>query len=481
LPAAEVFIECGSEILNADGDIDPAQSGTPEYCGEVVTDEDLCKITLTYDDQPLSSCGNGTKVLRTWTILNWCNLSSTSPTLTQLIVVEDTTGPVIDASAFTINADADCEGSISLSDLGVTDACSAVTAVRLEYTTGSTYAGTSTTNIFDLFAGDVVDGLPLGATNATITATDECGQSTELDVVLTVVDNNAPTAICDDQLNISLNSDGTARLLAEDFDEGSNDNCSDVSVAIRSLGSVGGGFGDFADFTCADLGTVRVELEVTDAAGNTNICWADLLVEDPIGPSIVAKPDVTITCDEALNADNVFGEPDATDNCGASVEAGDIITVDLPNCGQLLTQTWTATDGSDKSDDASASQSVTVVHVSDFIVQFPADQEFSDCALEDIPGPNITEDDCEQIGISVEDRVFVQVEDACYKIERTYTIINHCIVDDPSAAGFTDLGTPLPVPNTFRDDDGYFQYTQIIKVTDTEAPSISFTAPRRNI
>jgi len=147
-----------------------------------------------------------------------------------------------------------------------------------------------------------------------------------------------------------------------------------------------------------------------------------------------------------------------------------------------LTQSFTATDGSDKSDDASDSQTVTIVHVSDFIVQFPADQVINDCtllddALQGIAGPIVTEDDCEQIGISVEDRVFVQVDDACYKIERTYTIINHCIVDDPSAAGFTDLGTPLPVPNTFRDDDGYFQYTQIIKVQDEEAPTITFTAP----
>ena len=477
LPETEVNIECGTEVLNAEGEVDPSQAGSPEFCCDQVTSEDLCKLSLSYEDDILESCGNSYKVLRTWQILNWCSPTNAPTELTQLIVVGDTTGPAIDASAFTIDADANCEGSLSLADLAITDACSAVTAVRIEYTTGSTYAGTSSTNIFNLFAGDMVTGLPLGTTNATITATDECGQSTDLNVVLTVVDNNVPTAICDDQLNISLNSNGTARLFATDFDEGSNDNCSDVSVAIRSLGSVGGGFGEFADFSCADLGTVRVELEVTDAAGNTNICWADLLVEDPVGPTIECKPDVTITCDEALNAASVFTAPEATDNCGAAIEEGDIITVELPNCGQLLTQTFTATDGSDKSNDASCSQSVTIVHVSDFIVQFPADQIFTDCALEDIPEPIITEDDCENIGISTEDRIFVQVEDACYKIERTYTIINHCIVDDPSAAGFTDLGTPLPVPNTFRDDDGYFQYTQIIKVIDSEAPSITFTAP----
>jgi len=142
-----------------------------------------------------------------------------------------------------------------------------------------------------------------------------------------------------------------------------------------------------------------------------------------------------------------------------------------------LTRTYTASDASVKSNDETCTQSVTVMHVSDFIVQFPADEIFTNCALEDIPGPVITEDDCEHIAISTEDRVFVQVEDACYKIERTYTIINHCIVENSSAGGFTDLGTPLPVPNTFRDDDGYFQYTQVIKVLDAEAPTITFTVP----
>ena len=81
------------------------------------------------------------------------------------------------------------------------------------------------------------------------------------------------------------------------------------------------------------------------------------------------------------------------------------------------------------------------------------------------------------ISISFEDRIFTQVQDACYLIERTYTIINQCIVDNPSAGGFTDLGTPLPIPNTFRDDDGFFQFTQIITVEDTQAPILSFTAP----
>ena len=470
LPSTDVTIECGTEQLDADGNIDPAQSGFPEFCCDQVVNEDLCQLTLSFEDDVIPSCGNSTKILRTWSILNWCTPTNTPTQLTQLIVVGDTTPPMIDASGLSaISAGADCTGTLSLADLPVTDGCSEITALRIEYTTGSTYAGTSQTFITDLLAGETLSGLPMGTTSATITATDECANTATVDVDLNVVDNTAPTAICDDGLNISLNSDGTARVFATDFDEGSNDNCSDVTVTING--------GEFVDFDCSDLGTVTLTLEVTDAAGNVNTCWADLLVEDPIGPSITPKDDITINCEDGIGAEDLFTLPESTDNCGSDVTMGPIITVDLPNCGQLLTTTFTATDGSDKSDDDTDTQSITVLHVSDFIVQFPADVDFDNCELGDVPGPIITEDDCEMVSISIEDRTFVQVPGACYQIERTYTVINNCIVDDPSAGGFTDLGTPLPIPNTFRDDDGYFQFTQIITVNDDVAPSIEFTAP----
>jgi hypothetical protein len=447
-------------------------SGTPFFeCFELDdTDQLNCDIIITFTDEFFDSCGDGYKLFRTWTIVNWCG--GTAVDHVQTILVTDEIGPEITQSNITISTNEEaCTASVDLDDLQVVDACSGVVAVTATFLSGSNLS------IVDLFAGEVIDGLPLGTTSVTISATDGCGNTMDEDVNITVVDDVNPTAICDDELHISLSDAGEAFLSATDFDEGSNDNCSDVSLQIRSLGCEGNTFSDQAEFSCCDLGTVTVELLVTDAAGNTNLCWAEVLIEDAIAPTITCSEDLTITCDEALNAAELFDLPEAEDSCNTIISEGEVIEVDLPNCGKLLTKTFTVSDGSDKSDDASCQQTITVEHVSDFIVQFPADQEFTDCALADIAEPVVTEDDCENIGISVEDRIFTQVEDACYKIERTYTIINHCIVDDPTATGFSDLGTPLPVPNTFRDDDGYFQYTQIIKVIDSEAPSITFAAP----
>ena len=474
---SDVTLPADANLVCGDVPNDPAAlttdfSGTPFFeCFELDDSDQLnCDIIITYEDELFDSCGDGYKLFRTWNVINWCG--GTAVEHIQTILVIDEIGPEITQSNITIGTNQEaCTATVDLADLQVVDACSGVVAVSAAYTAGSNFS------IVDLFAGELIEGLPLGTTAVTITATDGCGNTMEQDVIITVVDDVNPTAICDDDLHISLSDSGEAFLTALDFDEGSNDNCSDVNLQIRSLGCEGGAFSDQAEFACCDLGMVTVELLVTDAAGNTNICWAEVLIEDVIAPLITCGEDVTITCDEGLSATDLFEAPDVNDSCNTNITEGEVIEVELPNCGKLLTKTYTVSDGSDKSDDASCTQTITVEHVSDFIVQLPADQEFTDCALEDIPGPVITEDDCENIGISVEDRIFVQVEDACYKIERTYTIINHCIVDDPSAAGFSDLGTPLPVPNTYRDDDGYFQYTQIIKVTDSEAPSITFVAP----
>ena len=177
LPSEEVFIECGTETLDANGDIDPAQAGSPAFCCDQVASEDLCKLSLTFEDDVLESCGNSTKVLRTWQVINWCTPTNTPTTLTQLIVIGDSTGPVIPSGSFTIDGDANCSGSLSLADLGIADGCGAITAARIEYNTTQLV-------VVDLLAGGMVSGLPMGATSATIIATDECGNTSSENVTL---------------------------------------------------------------------------------------------------------------------------------------------------------------------------------------------------------------------------------------------------------------------------------------------------------
>ena len=85
------------------------------------------------------------------------------------------------------------------------------------------------------------------------------------------------------------------------------------------------------------------------------------------------------------------------------------------------------------------------------------------------------DDDCELVAMNHEDQVLTIVDDACYKILRTWTLINWCIYDDNQPA--TDLGIPLPIPGTYKDDDGYFKYVQKIIIIDEVPPTVSFVEP----
>jgi hypothetical protein len=57
--------------------------------------------------------------------------------------------------------------------------------------------------------------------------------------------------------------------------------------------------------------------------------------------------------------------------------------------------------------------------------------------------PTFFGEDCELLGVSFEDEIFTVVPDACYKIERTWTIINWCTYN-PNAGC---INVPNPNPN----------------------------------
>ncbi len=456
---------------------------TPEISGGLnhgcfdLTEElhGLCDISYTYNDVVLNTCGDGYKIIRTWTILNWC--SGVSKSLQQIIKVEDIEGPSIAQDNVTVGTgNYACAADVSLLDLGITDDCSGVGDVIASYTQGGgAYQGDGTLVIVDLTNGGTLEGLPLGETQVEITAKDQCLNASTKLITITVEDDTAPIAICDDELHISLGADGTARVSAADVDEGSYDNCGIASLEIRRIdGCLGeSAWDEYVSFACCDVDElVTIELRVTDNAGNQNICWKSALIEDALPPVIVCPEDKTINCDDpSIHAP--FGIPSYDDNCEASISSTDYEDIDECQAG-ILRRTWTATDGSSKSADVSCSQTITINHVSDFIVQFPVDVTIDSCPddLGATGEPTISDDDCELVAVSSEDQIFDLVSDACYKIERTWTIINWCVYDQGNPAN-TDLGIPQPLPRTYQDDDGYFTWVQTIKVLDDTAPVIN--------
>ena len=472
----DIDLECEGLLPE---EITPMISGEIQYDCFIISDEDqgTCDVSFTFDDNVLPTCGDGYKIIRDWTIINWC--SGTTKHHTQTIKVEDTTGPEIIADNFIIESNSgSCESAVIFSNVG-TDICSGINLITAEFSSqGGAYNGNGSLIIEDITNGGTLDGLPLGMVEIKITAVDGCNNQTVVFITVDVIDTKAPTAICDDDFHVSLNNDGLAWIAAEDFDEGSTDNCSEVTLEIRSLGCLADEWGPSAEVSCCDDPNVVLELRVTDDAGNTNICWAEITIEDPIAPIVICKPDLTVDCNEIITGGDGFTAPEVTDNCTPEL----INTVDggsLDNChAGTLTRTWTYSDGSDKSADASCTQRITFVHVSDFTVQFPPDITIDTCPDDtgDTGAPIILDDDCELVAINFEDQLLTITDDAsCFKIRRTWTLINWCVFDDSQTP--TDGGIPLPLPNTFRDDDGYFQYVQEIKVIDEDAPTVTMEIP----
>ncbi len=83
-------------------------------------------------------------------------------------------------------------------------------------------------------------------------------------------------------LNLTLNFNGGTSITPSMIDNGSFDECSEVTFELDN---------DF--FTCADIGSNIVTLFVTDASGNQSSCTTVVVIEDKLAPTCLAQ-DITV-------------------------------------------------------------------------------------------------------------------------------------------------------------------------------------------
>ncbi|MEO1260124.1 MAG: HYR domain-containing protein [Bacteroidota bacterium] len=112
--------------------------------------------------------------------------------------------------------------------------------------------------------------------------------------VVTIVDDLAPTAICQD-ITVELSPAGTVTVMDTDIDGGSFDNCTDPLTAnphfriSKDTLPPYTGFSNNISFDCTELGPNKVTLRVRDDSLNTNFCFAIVTVEDNIIPTAQAQ------------------------------------------------------------------------------------------------------------------------------------------------------------------------------------------------
>ncbi|MBK9513826.1 MAG: hypothetical protein IPO05_09425 [Flavobacteriales bacterium] len=123
----------------------------------------------------------------------------------------------------------------------------------------------------------------------TLTVTDINGNVSTCNATVTVVDNIAPAAFCQN-VTVTLNASGNASVTAAQVNNGSNDGCGIASISL-----------DQTSFDCSQVGANTVTLTVTDTNGNVSTCTATVTVVDNIAPTALCQ-NVTVNLDANGNA-----------------------------------------------------------------------------------------------------------------------------------------------------------------------------------
>jgi hypothetical protein len=184
--------------------------------------------------------------------------NSNVSTCTATVTVEDNIAPTAVCQNLTLTLDATGNASTTAAavDNGSSDNC-AIASLALSQTAFG--------------CGDV------GNNAVTLTVTDVNGNVSTCNATITVQDNVAPTALCQN-VTVQLDANGQASISVSDIDNGSGDNCALASLTL-----------DQTSFNCLDVGANTVTLTATDVNNNVTTCTATVTVEDTTAPAAVCQ------------------------------------------------------------------------------------------------------------------------------------------------------------------------------------------------
>ncbi|MBK8955134.1 MAG: T9SS type A sorting domain-containing protein [Saprospiraceae bacterium] len=575
---------------------------------------DCSNLGITFNDVRINTaapnCDAGEvgcfKIIRQWTVLDWCAGSVGGHN--QIIKVIDREGPqILYPDTVTVNMDPwNCVGIWEVPKPWLLDNCSNELHYSLEIN-----SGTITGNETD---GYVIVNIERGLNEAFIVAEDCCGNITKRRIAFNVPDNTPPIAVCDQRTIVSLTgnqspNDNFGKVFAKDLDQGSFDNCSPhvffKVIRMEQLRGTNNGsnanqsdngtncagvngddnavlegnqiyFDDHVKFCCSDVGrSIMVVFRVFDVetgagpiaparmnpGGNLfnhfTDCMIEVEVQDKSVPTVVAPPNIVVSCWFWFDVDNLDDPNDPTFGRVVNdlTERRKVVTKDLVcynyclrnditgypgfvpgappsnppawnracqyyqelfdtahadrkheltwgfdgmvlnacgtnfsisvndnrECGQgQLTRTVVARGPNGIS--VTATQTIWVVDCDPFYINRDDNCDSDDditwpgnctgqattiagCGADISPDnpllgrptvENNADDLCALISIEYTDEIFTIEPDACFKVLRTWVVIDWCQYD-PSL-------DPL---------NGRWEYLQIIKVTDTDKPTVT--------
>jgi len=312
-----------------------------------ITDR-TCNIVVNYSDVTFSACGSTFKILRSWTIIDWCDNAIERSSNQSIELIDD-------VEPFIVNSAGEMVDILPEVQVGI-DPWVCTATVRLPVLDFEDNCDESPEAVWITDHGNISDGfaldLPLEFSPVTLEVfiQDDCSNTIRKELTVNIKDNVPPVALADSELLISLafgnpgNDGGEAKIFATDLDEGSHDSgCGKVTLkAIRAddveeqvflcTGEFAGyepsssaavtetidvGFtndkgecifdgtnlvelilepGDFVKFNCDDLNLdFEVFLIACDEAGNTNRASVNVFISEESVPTLECE-DIDFTC-----------------------------------------------------------------------------------------------------------------------------------------------------------------------------------------
>ena len=275
--------EC--DVLNLEPEMLPDGFNMP------VIVQDACdRVGFTKDDQvfPFTTNGSCFKILRTWTVIDWCQTDIDGNyyqwTHVQEIKVMDNEAPVItspDTTRVTYSYDANCAGGLIELTASAED-CTPEDELAWEYIIYDAEG-----DVYETGEGNDASGIyPLGDYLIEFTVEDRCGNLATTSYTFEIISVKSATPICfqglsTDLVAMDLDTNGVSDtamsiIHIEMFNNHSYHDCypneplqfsfsPDVNDTVRVFG-------------CADLGLQTITMYVTDINGNQAFCITDLLV-----------------------------------------------------------------------------------------------------------------------------------------------------------------------------------------------------------
>ena len=272
---------------------------------------DANPITVTSNDVITAGACTGEYIInREFTATDDCGNVTTN---TQVITVEDTTGPIL--SGVPSDETVECDAVPAAAVVTATDACD--------------------TNPIVVTSNDVITaGACTGEyiINREFTATDDCGNVTTNTQVITVEDTTGPvlSGVPSDE-TVECDAVPAAAVVT------ATDACDTNPIVVTSNDVITAG-------ACTGEYIINREFTATDDCGNVTTNTQVITVEDTTGPILSGVPsDETVECD-AVPAVAVVTATDACDTNPIVVTSNDVITAGACTGEYIINREFTATD-----------------------------------------------------------------------------------------------------------------------------------------